>query len=213
ALTVPALRGVITESSGDTIMGAMVGRMVGRGPAAHQIWLPPLDEPPALDQLLTPLGVDEKRGLCPVGWGGNGRLIVPIAIVDKPFEQRRDLLWADLSGAAGHAIVVGAPQSGKSTLLRTLLCSIAVTHTPAEAQFFLLDMGGGALGSIAGLPHVSGYATRRDPNRARRVVAEAVTLLAQREQFFATNGIDSAAAFRQRRAELKESGDEGREFG
>ena len=27
------------------------------------------------------------------------------------------------------------------------------------------------------------------------------------------NGIDSAAAFRQRRAELKESGDEGREFG
>ena len=211
--TMPALRGVITEASGDTIMGAMVSKMVGHGPAAHQIWLPPLDEPPALDQLLTPLGIDPERGLCPVGWGGNGRLIVPIAIVDKPFEQRRDLLWADLSGAAGHAIVVGAPQSGKSTLLRTLLCSIAVTHTPAEAQFFLLDMGGGALGSIAGLPHVSGYATRRDPNRARRVVAEAVTLLAQREQFFATNGIDSAAAFRQRRAELKESGDEGREFG
>jgi S-DNA-T family DNA segregation ATPase FtsK/SpoIIIE len=214
APTVRAMRGVITESSGnETIMGAMVSRMVGHGPAAHQIWLPPLDEPPALDQLLTPLGVDPQRGLCPVGWGGNGRLIVPIAIVDKPFEQRRDLLWADLSGAAGHAIVVGAPQSGKSTLLRTLLCSIAVTHTPAEAQFFLLDMGGGALGSIAGLPHVSGYATRRDPNRARRVVAEAVTLLAQREQFFSANGIDSAAAFRQRRAELRESGEEGREFG
>ena len=213
APTMPALRGVITEPAGETIMGAMVSRMVGHGPAAHQIWLPPLDEPPALDQLLTPLGVDPQRGLCPVGWGGNGRLIVPIAIVDKPFEQRRDLLWADLSGAAGHAIVVGAPQSGKSTLLRTLLCAIALTHTPAEAQFFLLDMGGGALGSIAGLPHVSGYATRRDPNRARRVVAEAVTLLAQREQFFATNGIDSAAAFRQRRAELKESGEEGREFG
>jgi len=214
APTVPALRAV-SASAGqdDTIMGAMVSRMVGKGPNAHQIWLPPLDEPPALDQLLTPLGVDPLRGLCPLGWGGNGRLIVPIAIVDKPFEQRRDLLWADLSGAAGHAIVVGAPQSGKSTLLRTLLAAIAVTHTPAEAQFFLLDMGGGALGSLAGLPHVSGYATRRDAQRARRVVAEVVTLLAQREQFFSANGIDSATAFRQRRAELRESGDEGREFG
>ncbi len=183
--TMPAPRGVITESANDTIMGAMVARMVGRGPAAHQIWLPPLDEPPSLDQLLTPLDVDPQRGLCPVGWGGNGRLTVPIAIVDKPFEQRRDLLWADLSGAAGHAIVVGAPQSGKSTLLRTLISSIAVTHTPDEAQFFLLDMGGGALGSIAGLPHV---VRLRDPARPRARAPRrrrAVTLLAQREQFFA----------------------------
>jgi S-DNA-T family DNA segregation ATPase FtsK/SpoIIIE len=201
------------SGNGETIMGAMVNRLVGKGPAAHQIWLPPLDEPPTLDQLLTPLGLDDERGLCPVGWGGNGQLIVPVAIVDKPFEQRRDLLWADLSGASGHAIVVGAPQSGKSTLLRGLVSVLAVTHTPAEAQFFLLDMGGGALGPVAGLPHVSGYATRRDAQRCRRLVAEVVTLLAQRELFFAANGIDSIAAFRKRRAEFQESGADGREFG
>ncbi len=197
----------------ETIMAAMVSRLVGKGPAAHQIWLPPLDEPPTVDQLLTPLGVDPERGLCPIGWGGNGQLIVPVAIVDKPFEQRRDLLWADLSGAAGHAIVVGAPQTGKSTLLRGLLSVLALTHTPAEAQFFLLDMGGGALGPLSGLPHVSGYATRRDGQRCRRLVAEVVTLLAEREQFFAAHGIDSAAAFRQRRAEFTEDPADGREFG
>jgi S-DNA-T family DNA segregation ATPase FtsK/SpoIIIE len=208
----PAEPNVLEPATGETIMAAMVSRMVGKGPAAHQIWLPPLDEPPAADQLLTPLGVDPVRGLCPTGWGGNGRLIVPVAIVDKPFEQRRDLLWADFSGAAGHAIVVGAPQSGKSTLLRSLVSVLALTHTPAEAQFFLLDMGGGGMGPVAGLPHVSGYSTHRDPQRCRRVVAEVVSLLAQREQFFAANAVDSATAFRQRRAELRESQD-GREFG
>jgi S-DNA-T family DNA segregation ATPase FtsK/SpoIIIE len=207
-----------TESStGETIMGAMVSRLIGKGPAAHQIWLPPLDEPATLDQILTPLGIDPERGLCPVGWGGNGKLIVPVAIVDKPFEQRRDLLWADLSGAGGHAIVVGAPQSGKSTVLRGLVSVLALTHTPREAQFFLLDMGGGALGPVAGLPHVSGYATRRDAQRCRRLVAEVVSLLAAREQFFAANGIDSIAAFRQRRTQFKEDtgsgGGDGREFG
>jgi S-DNA-T family DNA segregation ATPase FtsK/SpoIIIE len=200
-------------ANGETIMDAMVGRLVGQGPDAHQIWLPPLDAPPTLDELLTPLNVDPERGLCPVGWGGNGGLNVPVATVDKPFEQRRDALWADFSGAAGHAIVVGAPQTGKSTLLRSIVSCLALTHTPREVQLFLLDMGGGALSPVAGLPHVSGYSTRRDPQSCRRVVAELITLLAQREQFFSANGIDSMVTFRQRRGELRESGADNREFG
>ncbi|MGW4484544.1 type VII secretion protein EccCa [Amycolatopsis sp. NPDC004368] len=200
------------SGSGETIIGAMLSRLEGRGPDAHQIWLPPLAEPPTLDQLLPPLGDDPARGLCPLGWGGNGKLTIPVALVDKPFEQRRDMLWADFSGAAGHALIVGAPQSGKSTLLKDIAAMLALTHTPAEVQLFVLDMGGGALAPIAGLPHVSGYATRRDAQRCRRVVAELTTLLEQREEFFAAQGIESMAAFRSRRAELTESTD-GREFG
>ncbi|WP_276329023.1 type VII secretion protein EccCa [Crossiella equi] len=199
--------------TGETIMGAMVGALIGKGPAAHQIWLPPLDEPPTLDHLLPPLGEDPERGLCPVGWGGNGRLTVPLAIVDKPFEQRRDLMWADLSGAGGHVLLVGAPQSGKSTFLRSLVSVLALTHTPAEAQFFLLDMGGGALAPVAELPHVSGYAVRRDADRCRRLVAELTTMLAEREALFAQHGIDSMATFRLRRKEIAESETGDREFG
>ncbi|MDT8914359.1 type VII secretion protein EccCa [Amycolatopsis sp. PS_44_ISF1] len=203
---------VAEAGTGETIIGAMLSRLEDRGPEAHQIWLPPLSEPPTLDQLLPPLGEDPERGLCPLGWGGNGKLMVPVALVDKPFEQRRDLLWADFAGGAGHAVVVGAPQSGKSTLLKDIAAMLALTHTPAEVQLFVLDMGGGALAPIAGLPHVSGYATRRDAQRCRRVVAELTTLLEQREEFFAANGIESMATFRQRRAEFTES-TEDREFG
>ena len=29
-----------------------MGRLAGRGPPAHQVWLPPLAEPPNLDELL-----------------------------------------------------------------------------------------------------------------------------------------------------------------
>ena len=200
----------VAEGTGETVIAAMLSRLAG--PAAHQIWLPPLEEPPTLDQLLPPLGPDAARGLCPLGWGGNGKLTIPVALVDKPFEQRRDMLWADFSGAAGHALIVGAPQSGKSTLMKDIAGMLALTHTPAEVQFFVLDMGGGALAPIAGLPHVSGYATRRDGQRCRRVVAELTTLLEQREEFFAAQGIESITTFRQRRAEFTESTD-GREFG
>jgi ESX secretion system protein EccC len=183
------------QAGGETVMEAMLGRLIGRGPAAHQIWLPPLGDPSTLDAVLPGLAETPERGFTLPGWAGSGRLTVPVAIVDKPFEQRRDLLWADLSGAAGHAVVVGGPQSGKSTLLRTLICSLALTHTPAEVQFFLLDFGG-ALSTLAGLPHVSGCAARLDTERCRRAVAEMTALLAERERLFAEVGVDSMAAFR-----------------
>ena len=183
----------------ETVMGAMLGALVDKGPAAHQIWLPPLGEPSTLDLMLPGLKETQQRGFTLEGWEGVGRLTVPIAIVDKPFEQRRDLLWADLSGAAGHAVVVGAPQAGKSTVLRTLVSALALTHTPTEVQFFMLDFGGGALSTLAGLPHVSGCAGRLDVERVRRTIAELTALLAERERFFAERGIDSMAAFRRDR--------------
>jgi len=196
---------------GESIVDTLVSRLLGKGPAGHQIWLPPLGAPPSMDQLLPPLGVDPERGLTALEWGGNGRLTVPLAVVDKPFEQRRDLLWADLSGAAGNAIVAGGPQSGKSTVLRTLITGLALTHTPEEVQFFLMDMGGGALSTLANLPHTSGYANRLDVGKCRRIVSEVATLLNEREQMFSANGIDSVATFRARRDELKVEG--GRNFG
>lgn len=191
----------------DTVLDVVVDRLVGRGPAAHQVWLPPLAEPPSLDSLFPPLSVMPRRGLCPAGWEGNGSLTVPVALVDKPFDQRRDLLWVDLSGAAGHAVVVGGTQSGKSTMLRTLIASLALTHTPEEVQFYCLDFGGGSLASVAGLPHVGGVAGRLDPDMVRRMVAEVTTLLLERERLFYDEGIDSMATYRARRAAGHAGGD------
>lgn len=189
-----------------SVLDIVVAKMRGQGPPAHEVWLPPLDEPPSLDQLLPPLSSTEDRGLSPVGFFGNGKLAVPVGIVDKPFEQRRDLLWADLSGAAGHAVVTGGPQSGKSSLLRSILMSLALTHTPEEVQFFGIDFGGGTLASLDGLPHSSGVAGRLESDTVRRIIAEVSGLLSAREQRFRSMGIDSMADFRarKRRGELRE---------
>ena len=181
----PGARAPEDEALGDSVLDVIVRRLEGRGPVAHRVWLPPLDSPPSLGEWVA---------------GGAERLSVPLGVVDKPYEQRRDTLWRDFSGAAGHMQIVGGPQSGKSTLLRTLISAFAWTHSPQEVQFYGLDFGGGGLSAVAGLPHVGGIASRLDPERVRRTVAEVHGVLTEREEYFRAAGIDSVATYRTLRA-------------
>jgi S-DNA-T family DNA segregation ATPase FtsK/SpoIIIE len=188
------------DEDGPKLADVMIERMVGQGPPAHQVWLPPLDESAVLDELLGPVGVTPGRGLTFTNPALHNRLQVPIAVIDKPREQVRDVMWLQLAGAAGHVAVVGGTQSGKSTALRTLVCGLALTHTPAEVQVYCMDFGGGGLGTLRDLPHVGGVFARLDAEGVRRTVGEMVTLLAEREARFAELGVESMAAYRSRRA-------------
>lgn len=183
-------------ASAPSLLDLAVNRLTGQGVPAHRVWLPPLTEPAGLDELLGDLTVNPVRGLTIVDSSFQGALRVPVALVDKPFEQRRDVAWLDLAGSAGHVAVVGNPQSGKSTAVRTLVTALALTHTPQEVQVYGLDFGGGSLGSLRGLPHVGGVAGRLETAAVRRTVGEIATLLADRERRFSAYGIDSMATFR-----------------
>jgi type VII secretion protein EccCa/type VII secretion protein EccCb len=188
-----------SDENAPTLMDVIVDRLAGQGPPAHQVWLPPLRESPMLDELFGGLVTDPVRGITTTNPGLRGTLSVPMAIVDKPLEQRRDVAWLDLSGANGHLAIAGGPQSGKSTLVRTIVCALALSHTPTEVQVYCLDFGGGSLGSLRDLPHVGGVASRLDQAQVRRTVGEMATLLADRERRFAERGIDSMATFRRLR--------------
>jgi DNA segregation ATPase FtsK/SpoIIIE, S-DNA-T family len=185
--------------AGETLLDVLVGRLAGLGPAAHRVWLPPLDRSPGLDQLLGGVALDPVRGVTATETSLRGGLRVPVAEVDKPFEQRRDVLWCDLAGAAGHVAVVGGPLAGKSTALRTVITALALTHTPREVQVYCLDFGGGGLGHLRDLPHVGGVAGRLEGATVRRTVGEVATLLADREPHFTDRGVDSMAAIRRAR--------------
>ncbi|MFY1696518.1 type VII secretion protein EccCa [Solwaraspora sp. WMMA2101] len=186
--------------TGPSLLDVTVDRLARYGPTAHQVWLPPLDTSPRLDDLLGPVRPVPGRGLQVADPAVAGRLRVPVALVDKPAAQQRDPLWLSLDAAAGHLAVVGAPQAGKSHLLRTVVCALALAHTPDEVQLYCLDFGGGTLAGLRELPHVGAVAGRADTATVRRTVAEVADLLAVRERRFAALGVDSMPAYRRRRA-------------
>lgn len=183
-----------------TLLDMVVSRLRGHGRPAHEVWLPPLDDSPAVNELLPESDWSAPQNL-------NGRLWMPMGVVDRPYDQRRDVLMVDLSGAQGNVAVVGGPQSGKSTTLRTLILAAAATHTPEQLQFYCLDFGGGTLTSLAKLPHVGGVAGRMDADAIRRTVAEVAGVLRSREQLFRELGIESMRDFRQRKAKGEVSQD------
>ncbi|MGQ4375682.1 type VII secretion protein EccCa [Streptomyces sp. SAS_267] len=186
------------RETGPTVMSVMVGQLATAAPPVRRIWLPPLPDAVTLDTAAGPLEADTE-GLRLAHRDGSMR--IPLGILDDPAKQRQRSWLLDLTVAGGHTAVIGGPQSGKTTLLRTLALSLALTHTPYDVAVYGLDLVGGGLSVLAGLPHVGGIAGRADHERAARTVAEVRTMLGEREDLFRAYGIDSIDQLRHLRAQ------------
>ena len=191
----PAPPGATEPTAGASLLDLAVARLAGHGSPAHPVWLPPLDRPETLGGLLGGLTADPRRGLVAAGARADP-LRLPLGTVDRPREQRQEPLVVDLGGAGGHVAVVGAPRSGRTTLVQTLVTGLALTHTPDEAQVLVVDLGGGGLAALAGLPHVAVVASRAEPDVVRRVVAHVRAVLDRREAWWRDHGIADIAGYR-----------------
>ncbi|TSB19214.1 type VII secretion protein EccCa [Streptomyces sp. NBC_01525] len=187
--------------TGPTEMQVLVERLLRSGQAVHQVWLPPLPRALPLDALTGPLATTpDLPGLRAQWWPEHGSLKLPVGVADIPVMQQQHPVVPDFAHEYGHLALIGAPQSGKSMFLRTLMLSAMATHSPDEIQFLCVDFGGGALAPFDRAPHVSGVVGRHDVERVQRALAEVSQLLTEREQLFRELGIDSAEEFRRRRA-------------
>jgi S-DNA-T family DNA segregation ATPase FtsK/SpoIIIE len=193
------------RETGPTVLSVAVGRLTDAAEPVRRIWLPPLPETLTLDTAAGPVQASaDGLGLTHAG----SALQVPLGVLDDPARQWQGPWLHDMNTAGGHTAVIGGPASGKTTLLRTLALSLALTHTPRDVAVYGLDLAGGGLTALANLPHVGGIATRTDHERVARTVAEVRAMLAEREEIFRERGIDSIEQLRalRERGELPQLG-------
>ena len=147
--------------------------------AATSVWLPPLPDQLPLADLLTL----ESPG-------------VPVGLIDDPARQQQYPLLLDPGDGGVHVACVGAPRTGKTTFLRTAVASLAARATPREVSIYLLDLGGGSLHDLAGLPHVGGVAGRHDPESVERMLREMRAVTDERAAAFRSLGVSSLEQLR-----------------
>ena len=88
---------------------------------AYRMWLPPLTDPTPVNELIER---DHQRR--PLRFG--------LGIMDEPRRHRQEVWGIDVSAAGGNIAIGGAPQTGKSTFLQTLMLSAAaIAYTAAGA--------------------------------------------------------------------------------
>jgi S-DNA-T family DNA segregation ATPase FtsK/SpoIIIE len=150
-----------------TQLQALVAHLRGAGvEALAGPWLPPL---PAVVDL------EPVRGAGTGGWDGqrwsaSARWLEPVVgLLDEPENQRQTALRIPL-GREGHLAVYGAPGTGKTTFLETLITSLALDHSPADLQVFAIDGAGRGLAGLTGFPHVGAVVAAGDEERLRRLI-------------------------------------------
>ncbi|MGV0781028.1 type VII secretion protein EccCb [Mycolicibacterium sp. XJ775] len=175
-----------TDAEPRVLREVVLGQLGTGESRAYKMWLPPLTDPTPVNELLER---DYQRQ----------PLRFALGIMDEPRRHRQDIWGVDVSAAGGNIAIGGAPQTGKSTFLQTLMLSAAATHTPRQVQFYCIDLGGGGLMYMEDLPHVGGVATRAEPDRVNRVVAEVKAVLRAREQVFKQYRVGSISSYREMR--------------
>jgi DNA segregation ATPase FtsK/SpoIIIE-like protein len=131
-----------------------------------------------------------------VDWlgGANPAAQPTLGLLDNPAEARQDPLRLDLS--RNHLAVFGDSGFGKSTLLRTLLTSLAATHSPDELHAYVLDLGGRTFRCLEDLPHVGAVLYADDATfeeRLQRLLEKLERMVAKRQQILSAS--DAASVY------------------
>lgn len=155
------------------------------------IWQPPL--PARLSLIEIDPELSPERNL----WSmlSTDRWLTPaLGRVDIPQESRQETLRIPLH--TGHLAIVGAPGSGKTMLLRTLLLHLALTHSPEDLWCYVIDAGGQGLSPLAKLPHMGALVQVRERERIRRLFLILNDIVRERQDRFREAGVADLAAYR-----------------
>ncbi|EOS35196.1 type VII secretion protein EssC [Lachnospiraceae bacterium M18-1] len=151
-------------------------------PAARKIWEKHLPDHVSLPEL------PQSRP--------HSRLSAVIGITDDPRRQRQYHCEIDFS-AEGHILIYGAPGTGKTMLLQTIVMSLAERYTPDEVNMYVMDFGSWSMKNMQALPHMGGVANGNESEKITKLARMLATELDRRKMMFAQKGAGSLEVYRQ----------------
>ncbi len=161
---------------------------------ARPVWTEPLPEKLLLSELIAGQeAFDTKSGK----WAQiNEGLSVTVGRIDDPEHQTQYPLVLNFMDD-GHQVLYGAPATGKTTFLQTVLLSAAMTYTPEQVNFIIFDYGSFILGSFDILPHCLIAADPTDEDKLKKARDYLQNELASRRRLFSARKVSNLIEYRE----------------
>lgn len=160
-----------------------------RIPNANQVWTPRLPDRIALTDVMED-GFDGHQ------WSVKAFLPPIVGVIDEPANQQQYPMSLDFA-KRGNTLVYGAPVTGKTTFLQTLVMSLAMRRKPDEACIYIMDFGGWNLGVFRDFPHVGGIVNDDQPERMKKLMMLLNDTIQNRKALFSQEGVGNISAYRQ----------------
>lgn len=130
------------------------------------------------------------------GWKESPKKLCPaVGMVDDPKNQKQYPLTVNFSDD-GHTVLYGAPGTGKTTFLQTLVMSLCTTYKPDEVSIYIMDFGGWNMGLFKDFPHVGGIANDNEGEKIDKLVRLITRELDLRKRKFAELGVGNIQAYK-----------------
>ncbi|MBW7475202.1 type VII secretion protein EssC [Paenibacillus oenotherae] len=164
---------------------------------AFQLWLPPLPEFISLSDLLS-----EGSGWNGQQWNNPSEfLAAPVGMIDNPSQQSQYQLTIDFA-KNGHLLLYGMPGSGKTTFLKTIIASFAMSYKPDYVNFYILDFGTRTLGVFHDLPHLGEVIYPEEETKLNNLFEWLLKELEDRKRKFSQLGISNLVSYRSATGEM-----------
>ena len=124
----------------------------------RSLWLENVPEIVYVDELKKKYKVHKRENI----------ISAVIGEFDDPYNQRQGIAELDLS-TQGNTIIYGNAESGKETLLSTIVYDLMTTYTPQEIQMYILDFGSEALKIFSNSPSVGDVVFAQESEKISRL--------------------------------------------
>ncbi|WP_029200342.1 FtsK/SpoIIIE domain-containing protein [Oribacterium sp. NK2B42] len=130
------------------------------------LFLPLLPEMMTLADLPKGSGFDEDQLFDGKVWKSHGNsadIEICMGLYDDPQNQRQEAFAVNFT-RDGNIILFGAPTTGKSTFLQTLVFGMMMKYSPSEANFYIMEYSARKFSVLEKAPHIGGIIKDGDDN-------------------------------------------------
>ena len=150
----------------------------------RKLWMEPLHKNVCIQDILQNEDYEDENGF-----------IIPLGMIDDPENQKQYVFHLNLQECRNY-LIIGGNQSGKTTLLQTILYTAIRKYSPEDINFYVLDYSGGLLQVFNHAVHCGGVWLEGEEEQAEKMFDLLKEIIAERKEEFLKAEVNNFDAYR-----------------